>query len=184
MVQKRNIKNEIILALLREKQVHLRAMSKLLKIPHSTLLREIKRLKEQNILEYNTIGKNRFISLKKGPESQYSVYEAEYYKTLKIIQQYPELAVIVEQVLESSKEGLIILFGSFAKGIAKKDSDIDLFIETESRERREKIENINSRIRVKIGKFDSKSPLGSEIVRDHAIIRGVEAFYEKNPVFD
>ena len=183
MVQKRNIKYEIVLALLREKEIHLRAISKLIKCPHSTAHREVIKLKERGIVDYETEGRNKFISLKKGIESSYSVYQAEYYKILRFIENHPEFSIIIEKILENSNAGLILLFGSYAKGNEKKDSDIDIFIETDDRKVREKIRDINSRLSVKIGKLDIDSLLGKEIIKDHIILKGVERLYEKNQVF-
>jgi len=74
---------------------------------------------------------------------------------------------------------LIILFGSYAKGLEKKDSDIDIYIETKSRNVKKVVEDIHSKINVKIGSFDTKSPLIKEIIKDHVIIKGIEVFYDK-----
>ena len=70
-----------------------------------------------------------------------------------------------------------ILFGSYAKGLAKKGSDIDIFVETGSSELRRELEKLNSRLSIKIGKFDGKSLLGKEILRNHVVLKGVERLY-------
>ncbi len=184
MVQKRNIRNEIILALLKEKQLHLRAISKFINCPHSTVQREIINLKNRVILNYNSVGKNKIISIKKGAESLYIIYQAEYYKTSKFLESHPEFSVLIEKLFKIKNIDIIILFGSYTKGLEKKDSDIDLFVETNSRIIREEIKNINSRLNIKIGKFDKETPLGREIIKNHIIMKGVELFYEKNPIFD
>lgn len=108
---------------------------------------------------------------------------AEHYKLEKLIYFYPNLSIIVEDILKKAKSNLIILFGSYAKFIAKKDSDIDLFIETTRRKQKALIESINSKIRVKIGKFDKTNLLIKEIIKDHIILKGVELFYEKTGFF-
>ena len=72
-----------------------------------------------------------------------------------------------------------MLFCSYAKGLAKKDSDIDIYIETKNRNVKKSIEDIHSKISVKIGIFDIKSLLIKEIIKDHIIIKGIEVFYEK-----
>ncbi|MEK6900125.1 MAG: hypothetical protein AABX05_03295, partial [Nanoarchaeota archaeon] len=63
--------------------------------------------------------------------------------------------------------------------LAKKDSDIDIYIETKNRNVKGSIEDIHSKISVKIGTFDTRSPLIKEIIKDHIIIRGIEAFYDE-----
>ena len=79
---------------------------------------------------------------------------------------------------------MIILFGSYAKGIAKKESEIDIYIETTNNSIKERIKSINSRINVKIGKFDANSLLIKEIIKNHVILRRVEQFYEKSRFFE
>ena len=80
--------------------------------------------------------------------------------------------------MKKTDEKLIMLFGSYAKGLAKKDSDIDIYIETKSRSVKKIIEETHSKINVKIGTFDPMSPLIKEIIKNHVIIRGIEAFYD------
>ena len=58
-----------------------------------------------------------------------------------------------------------------------KDGDW-IYIETKNRNIKKTIENIHSKIKVKIGSFDIKSNLIKEIIKDHAIVRGFEEFYE------
>ena len=112
------------------------------------------------------------------------VYSAEIYKLSKLIEKYPELGVILEDIKNSLPELMIILFGSYAKGIAKQESDIDIYIETANKSIKEKIKGINSKINVKIGKFDTNSLLIKEIIKNHVILRGVEQFYEKSRFFE
>jgi len=96
-----------------------------------------------------------------------------------LLRKHPELSVLFEEILKKTSEKLIILFGSYAKGLAKTDSDIDIYIETKNRNTKKVIEDIHSKINVKIGSFDVKSPLIREIIKDHVIIKGIEVFYDK-----
>ena len=124
-------------------------------------------------------GKNKIFFLRKNIISQSYILQAESHKLVKLLKEYPELGVIFEDISMKTDENLIILFGSYAKGLAKKDSDIDIYIETKSRSVKKEIENIHSKINVKIGMFDPKSPLIKEIIKDHILIRGIEVFYAK-----
>lgn len=92
--------------------------------------------------------------------------------------------IILEQISKKVDEKLIILFGSYAKFRAKADSDIDIYIETENRNIKKIVENIHSKINVKIGLFDITSNLIKEIIKDHVIVRGFEAVYEKKQLFE
>ena len=78
---------------------------------------------------------------------------------------------------------MIILFGSYAKGIPKLSSDIDIYLETNNSKIKTKIKEINSKLSIKIGKFDTKSLLIKEIIKNHVIIRGMEDFYERAGFF-
>ena len=117
--------------------------------------------------------------LKKNLVARNYIYKAELNKLTKLLRKHPELGVIFEEILNKTDEKLVMLFGSYAKGLEKKDSDIDIYIETKNRRIKERVEDINSRIKVKLGAFNKKSLLIKEIIKDHIIIRGVEEFYEK-----
>jgi len=184
MVQnKNNIEYEIILTLIKNKS-HLREIGRTLNTPHSTILRKINGLIKENILDYNQEGKNKIFFIKQNLKSKNYIYSAEIYKLLKLLKKHPELAIIFEKIKKNTQKGMIILFGSYTKGNSKEESDIDIYIETLDKNIKEKINRINTKISVKLGKFDKKSLLIKEIIKNHIIIRGVEDFYEKNEFFE
>ena len=78
---------------------------------------------------------------------------------------------------------MAIIFGSYAKGLAHKDSDIDVYIETTNLQLKKDIEQLNTKLSVKIGKYNSTNILIQEIEKNHVIIKGVEQYYEKNKFF-
>ena len=179
MVQKRNNLEMDIIELLLKADNHVRGIAKKLNESHSTILRKLDNLKKENVIDSRKEGKNKIFYLKKNLVSRTYILQAELHKLTKLLQQNPELSIIFEEVLKNSDEKLVVLFGSYAKGLAKKDSDIDIYIETKSRNVKKTIEEIHSKINVKIGTFDTKSPLIKEIIKDHIIIRGIEVFYGK-----
>ena len=75
------------------------------------------------------------------------------------------------------------LFGSFSDNSFTEDSDIDIYLETNDNNLKNKIKEINSKLSIKIGKFDTKSLLIKEIIKNHIIIRGLEDFYERVEFF-
>ena len=97
---------------------------------------------------------------------------------------YPRLRRIVDQIKKNKKITLAILFGSYAKYTAKKDSDIDIYINTKNTRLKEEIELIDSKISLKIGNYDRDSLLIKEIEKNHVILKGAELYYEKNKIFD
>ena len=192
MAQKRNINREmeIILALLRQ-STHVRDLSKQTGIPHATTSRMLEKLGARNIVDFEARGKNKVVNLKKNIEALNTVKMAESYKLEKLIRKYPETAAIIEEILEKMKQlkktgKIILIFGSYAKFNARPDSDIDLFVDTEDRNIKRELERISSKMSVKTGRLSSGAgkPLAKEIIRNHVIISGIEAFYEKNQIFD
>lgn len=179
MVQKRdNVEMDIVELLLRADN-HIRGIAKKLGESHSTILRKLNNLKKENVIDSRKEGKNKIFFLKKNLVSKTYILQAELYKLTKLLRYNPELSIIFEEILKKTDEKLIVLFGSYAKGLAKKDSDIDIYIETKSRSVKKTVEDIHSKINVKIGTFDIRSPLIKEIIKDHIILRGIEVFYGK-----
>lgn len=178
MVQKRNNLELDIIEVLLKTDNHVRGIAKTLNESHSTILRKLNKLKKENVIDYRKEGKNNIFFLKKHLVSHTYILQAELHKLLKILWKYPSLGVIFEEILKKTDDRLIVLFGSYAKGLAKKDSDIDIYIETKNRKTKRYIEEIHSKINVKIGTFDITSPLIKEIIKDHVIIKGVEVFYD------
>ena len=184
MVHNRNnLELEIILVLIKNK-IHLREIARILKEPHPTVLRKINNLVKENVLDYNEEGRNKVFFIKNNLKAKNYVYSAEIYKLSKLLRMHAELGIIFENIKKNFPKGMIILFGSYAKGISKKESDIDIYIETTDNKVKHKIQDLNSRLSLKIGKFDINSLLVKEIIKNHVIIRGVEDFYEKNKFFE
>jgi predicted nucleotidyltransferase len=139
------------------------------------------RLLGANVVDSRRSGRNRIFSLRKNLAARQYIPAAEHYKCLKIMSKYPEVAVLMEELLKKT-DSMVVLFGSHANLTAKKDSDIDVFVEGPSSLK--KGLKIHSRLSVKIGEFDKSNLLIKEIIKNHAIFRGVEDFYEKTGFFE
>lgn len=174
----KNITNEIVL-LLSGNNLHTRALAKELNTNHVTVINKLESLMEENVVDFKQEGKNKVYFLKKSVEARNYVIMAELYKLNKVIRIYPTLRKIIEAIKRHSKIKLAILFGSYAKGIAKRDSDIDIFIETRDRNLKKELQLLNSKLSVKIGNYNRTNLLIREIEKNHVIIKGVEMYYEK-----
>ena len=183
MVQNKNIELEIILDLIKNKS-HLREIARNLNESHSTVLRRINELIKENILDFKQEGKNKVFFIKNNLKAKNYVHSAEIYKSSKLLRKHPELSIIFENIKKKAQKSMVILFGSYAKGNPKKESDIDIYIETQDKNLKKEINRINTKINIKIGKFDLSSLLIKEIIKNHVIIRGVEEFYEKTKFFE
>ena len=145
---------------------------------------KIKSLFKENVVDYREEGKNKTYFLKKNPETKAYTFMTEHYKLIKVLEKYPSLRGIIEKIQKDKNIKLAILFGSYAKHKAKKESDIDIYIETKNRKIKEDLERIDSELSVKIGDYDTKNLLIKEIEKNHIVIKGVETYYQKNKFFD
>jgi len=183
MVQNRDSLDSEILLVLLKGESHVRGIAKSLGEPHSTVLRRLDGLAGENVLDSRTEGRNRVFFIRNSVQARNYVFNAERYKQMKLLKKYPEMSVIVEDILKKSDGKLVVIFGSYAKFSAKKGSDIDVFVETLDKKIKENIESVHSKINAKMGKFNLNSPLAKEIINGHVILRGVEEFYEKIGTF-
>ncbi|MCK5233942.1 MAG: nucleotidyltransferase domain-containing protein [Candidatus Aenigmarchaeota archaeon] len=184
MYQNRNnIDYEIVLLLLKGKN-HLRSISKQLDEAPTTISRRLSALLNENVIDFQIEGKNKAFFLRKNLQAKNYVFNAERHKLMKLLKKYPELDVIIEDILKKCDEKLIVLFGSYAKETAKKGSDIDIYVDTKKRNVKERIECVHSNISVKIGAFDKDAALIKEIIKNHVILKGTEEFYEKTRFFE
>lgn len=173
-----------IVGILLKGELHIRAIADRLGTNHMTVLRKMRRLVEENVLDFKKKGRNKVYFVKKTAEARNYVLMVEICRLSMLLKRYPDLRRIVTQIQRNRGAKLAVLFGSYAKGTADKTSDADVFLETESRKLKHEIEEIDSRLSVKIGLYDKKSPLIREIEKNHVIIKGVETYYEKSRFFE
>lgn len=178
-----NYKYEILLTLIK-KEMHGRELAKALKTSLTRVQSILNELQSSNVLDYKSEGKNHIYFIKKNLVAKTFILNAENYKLAKTLSKYPILMPVFQDIIEKSKETLIILFGSYAKGIAKEDSDIDVYIDTKDIKVKETIQKINDLISIKIGKFNQENLLIKEIIKNHVIIKGVEKYYERIRFFE
>lgn len=181
-MEQKNYKLEIVDQLLKSES-HVRGLANKLGTNHMTVLRKIKILFRENVVDYKEEGKNKVYSIKKNPEARSYVFMAECYKLTQTLEKYPYLRKVIEKIQKNKNIKLAILFGSYAKYEAKKDSDIDIYIETRNKKIKQDLERTDSKISIKIGIYDRKNLLIKEIEKNHVVIKGVEKFYEKNEFF-
>lgn len=173
-----NLSNEIV-GLLMKGDLHPRGIAEKLGTNHMTVSRKLRDLVEENIVDSRTEGKNKVYFLKKSIEGRNAVMITEIYKQSRVLRHYPVLRGVFRSVQEMPEISLALLFGSYAKGLAAKESDIDIYVETPDSSVRRQLEQKHSSLSVKIGKFDTGSMVIREIMKDHVIIKGVEIYFDK-----
>jgi len=178
-----NYTYEILLFLLK-KDRHGRELAKELKTSLTRVQAILTELRNINVLDYNIEGKNHIYFIKKNLVSKSFILNAENYKLAKILSKHPELEPLFQDIIKKSQCHLILLFGSYAKNTERKESDIDIYIETTNPKIKEEAQKIYDLISVKIGKFNVNDLLIKEIMKNHAIIKGGENYYEKVKFFE
>ncbi len=182
-MEQKDYKLEIIEKLLQNKN-HVRGLAKELKTNHMNIQRKIKELEKENAVDYKEEGKNKVYFLKNNIESKTYAFKTENYKLLKFLKKNPKFRSIIDKIQRDKRIKLCILFGSYAKGIEKKDSDIDVYIDTQNEKIKKDIKVFDTRLSVKIGKYDKSNLLIKEIEKNHIIIKGVEEYYDKSKFFE
>ncbi len=128
MYQKGNNELKILALYLGDyfKQFYLREISKLTKIPLKTTHRVVSNLEKDRILKSIVSGKNKYFKLNLDKiQTKLYLLEAEIHKTALFLDKYPLFKTFLKELNTSS---LLVVFGSFAKFKADKDSDLDLLI--------------------------------------------------------
>lgn len=110
-----------------DKAYYIREVEKILKISPRTAQLILNDLENKAILESKTKGKIRMYSLKNTDPSKRYITLVEQYKTIAFLEKNLMIKEVIEKISPSIK-GMGIIFGSYAKGLANKESDLDIFI--------------------------------------------------------
>jgi predicted nucleotidyltransferase len=128
MYLKRNREFDVIALYTRDYKArfYLRQITRLLKLPLKTCQNILANLEKERILKSKLEGKNRYFSLNlDNIQTKSYLLKAEIHKTDLFLEKYPEFKIFLKSINTTT---LMIIFGGFAKLIANKDSDLDLFI--------------------------------------------------------
>jgi predicted nucleotidyltransferase len=113
-------------------QFYLRQISKLAKLPLKTCQNVLINLAKKSILKSKVEGKNKYFSLNlDNIQAKSTLLQAEIYRTDIFLEKYPHFKIFLKELNTNIP---IIIFGSFAKLTAYKDSDLDLMIISEKEE--------------------------------------------------
>lgn len=157
-----------------------REIGRLINANHQTALNHINNLLNEKILKAVNKGKNKEYSLElKNLKTRILLEIAEHYKSLKSLAN-KELKILVTELLPHCES--IIIFGSFAKGIFDKNSDIDIIIVGSCN--KDAVRSIKRRYSREISiefvtyaqlrhSLKTKNALGIEILNNHIIYGNV-----------
>src|SRR3990172_11864679 len=95
-----NITSEILNVLFGE-EIHARVLAKRLDINHMTVIRNLKELVSENVLEFRKEGRNKVYFLKKSMEARNYAIISELYKLNKTLKNYPELRKTIQDIQQN-----------------------------------------------------------------------------------
>ncbi len=126
MYQRRN-KELMVIALYSgnyKAEFYLRQISRLTELPLKTCQNVLVELEKEKILKGKIEGKNKYFSLNlNNIQTKSYLLKAEIYKTDNFLEEYPQFKTFLKSFNTTVP---IIVFGSFAKFKAEKDSDLDI----------------------------------------------------------
>ncbi len=110
-----------------DKEYYIREVQKLLGLSPRTAYLILEDLEQKTILESSLKGKIKTYRLKNNITSRYYLVFVEQYKTLAFLKSNDKIREIIDKISPLIK-GIGLVFGSYAKGAQKKDSDLDIFV--------------------------------------------------------
>ncbi|HII29948.1 hypothetical protein COT48_02425 [Candidatus Woesearchaeota archaeon CG08_land_8_20_14_0_20_47_9] len=166
-----------------DKEYYIREVGKLLKISPRTAQLILDDLEKKGILESKTKGKIRAYAIKRTCSSQRYITFSELYKTITFLEKNLFIREIIEKIIPFIN-GIGIIFGSYAKGTANKESDLDIFIA--GRYDGQEIKKISKTYGIEISvkcyplkTFEKNLPndiLLKEILKNHVVFLNSELF--------
>jgi predicted nucleotidyltransferase len=163
------------------KRIYGRDIAKRLEMNQKTVSNVLNRLEKENILKFSVEGKNKYYYLNKfNPSIKEIVKLMEVDRKIKFIERNKKIGGLLEN-LEQRARGILIIFGSYAKGTNTEKSDLDVFVQG----RISNIDDLENLYSLKINvilsdkkRFDKQEKIIIEILKNHIILKGVEEFIE------
>lgn len=156
-------------------------IAKRLKMNQKTVSNILNRLENDNIIKFSVEGKNKYYYLNKfNPDIKETIKLIEIGRKIGFLDKYKNLKDLFRK-LEERTSGLILIFGSYAKEKANKESDLDVFVMGKISEV-EDLENLHN-LKINIikstkEKFNSREHIIKEIINNHIVLKGVEEFVD------
>lgn len=169
------------------KPLHVRQIARAVRVDVKAVQLQLKRMEKMNVLSSALKGRNREYRLNLGNSvARYYMVMAEAFAATS----YLQVNFVIKKVAEEAAElvdGPLLLFGSFAKKMQSKESDIDLFAISGSKVDRKRFMELGDRIgrdinveQASTSRFmkglRDKDPLIEEVVADHVVLKGADEF--------
>tara|TARA_Y100000310_G_scaffold334016_1_gene412791 strand:+ start:3214 stop:3804 length:591 start_codon:yes stop_codon:yes gene_type:complete len=157
-------------------------LAKINHLPQKTVSRKLNWYCEMKFLKFKREGRNKLYYFDlDNASSKILIKIIELYKGLNFLSKYPKIHLLINDLLKISP---VILFGSYVKGYATKESDIDLLIIGKSSKRvKDTIKGYPFKINAHYSTLENfekllhrKNTLAREIAKNHIIFSGCEEF--------
>ena len=163
-----------------KKQIYLRMISKLSDIPLKTTQDTLSFLEKERIIKSKVEGRNKYFGLNTDNiiTKQY-LLQTECYFTNKFLEKYPNFKTFLKEINTNTT---LIIFGSFARFMTSKDSDVDLLtisknkIQLPSHLLANKLHIVNLSEESFSKAIDQGEPLIKEIIENHIILNNHSFF--------
>ena len=165
------------------KEYYIREVHRLLNISPRTAQIILDNLEKKMVLESRTRGKIRVYKIKNTMTAEEYLLLAEQYKKILFLKKNYLIKEVIEKTIPYIK-GIGVIFGSYAKGTQKKDSDIDIFVaghyDKDKIAQLSKLYGIDISVKSYPQKLFEKNIkediLLIEVLENHIVICGVEMF--------
>jgi len=168
------------------REYYIREVQKLLKISPRTAQLILEDLENKGVIESKIRGKIKTYKIKLSEFTKRYLVFAEQYKAIAFLEKKLIVREIIEKITPGIK-GIGIIFGSYIKGIEKRESDLDIFIvgNYDKKEIKRVSKNLGIDINVKcypariFEKNLGKDILSKEILKNHIVFLNAEKFIQK-----
>lgn len=164
-------------------EYYIREIAARLPISHGTVQTILCDLEAKQVLESTTRGKIRIFRMKRTPVAAQYLALAEIYKKITMLRDLPYISELMEKI-DPYINGCAVIFGSYAKGTATHESDLDLFVAGECD--RSAIDQTARKYAIEVNtvmysrdaflKGIPSDHLINEILKDHVIWKDTEFF--------
>ncbi len=158
-------------------RIYGRAIAQKYNLNQKTISNILNNMEEQGILKFKKEGKNKYYFLNKSNLDIKGILQlVEISKKIDFIKKHLKFKELFEQ-LEKKTKGILIIFGSYAKDIEKKDSDLDILIIGEIKNIKELEDSFGidiNAVKIKKDKFDENELFVKEVMENHVVLKGVE----------
>jgi len=168
------------------REYYIREVEKLLKISPRTAQLILESLEEKGVIESKTKGKIKTYKLRLSEFTKRYLVFVEEYKAISFLESNLMLKEVIEKITPYIK-GVGIIFGSYAKGIENKGSDLDIFVAGDYNKDEVKKVSRNLGIDISVKCYPLKTfekninidILLKEVSKNHIIFVNAEQFIQK-----